>query len=93
MVGARGLSDLGHESVNRKHKDIEKLTASSPRAKTGVEGWPECGRNGERRTTERCKVRRGQAQRRKHEKEKQKAWGLCKDDAKLGKELTRAKMR
>ena len=42
---------------------------------------------------ERCKVRRGQAQHRRHEKEKEKAWGLRKADAKLGKELTWAKMR
>ena len=50
-------------------------------------------RDGGRRTTKCCKVWRGQAQHRKHEKEKEKAWGLRKDDAKLGKELMWAKMR
>ena len=38
MAGARGVRDLGHESVNRKHRDVKKLTASSPRANTGSRG-------------------------------------------------------
>ena len=38
MAGVVRSSDLGHESVNQKHRDTEKLTASSPRAKTGSRG-------------------------------------------------------
>ena len=72
---------------------MEKLTASLPRAKTGVEERSERACDEGRRTAKRCKVRRGQAQHRRHEKEKEKAWGLRKADAKLGKELTWAKMR
>ena len=54
---------------------------------------PECGRNGEQRTAGLCTIRRGQAKRRKHEKEKGKAWRSHKDDRKLGGALTETEMR
>jgi len=38
MVGVIQCGNLGHEPKHRKHKDIEKLTAISPSAKTGSKG-------------------------------------------------------
>ena len=73
LAGVVSSGDLGHESVNRKHRDVEKLTASSPRAKTGSRGGRSAAttENSGRRGS--CTVWQGQAKHRKHEKEKEKA--------------------
>ena len=34
LAGVVRSTDLGHESKNQKHRDVENLTAISPRAKT-----------------------------------------------------------
>ena len=38
LAGVVRSGDLGHESKNRKHRDVEKLTMISPRARTGSRG-------------------------------------------------------
>jgi hypothetical protein len=37
MAGARGLRDLGHERLNRKHQNAEELGVNSPGAKIGTD--------------------------------------------------------
>ena len=37
LAGAYGLSDLGHERLNRKHQNAEELGANSPGAKVGTD--------------------------------------------------------
>jgi len=52
---------LGHELRNQRHRDVEKLTAISPRAKTGSRGGRSAPatKNGGRRGS--CAVQRHQA--------------------------------
>jgi len=38
LIGACGLSDLGHERLNRKHQNAEELGANSPGAMIGTDG-------------------------------------------------------
>jgi hypothetical protein len=72
---------------------MEKLTASSPRAKTGVEERSEHACDEGRRTAAFAKDRRGSAVHREHEIASKESRRLRKLETRLGKVLTGTKMR
>ena len=79
--------------MNQKHRDMEKLTASSPRAKTGLVERSERACDEGRRTAAFAKDRRGSAVHREHEIASKESRRLRKRETRLGKVLTGTKMR
>jgi len=90
LAGTAQSHVLGHESRNRRHRDVEKLTTISPRAK------PTSRSSRSALVTEeggQRPLQRFGAEHRKHGKAKERVWQLRRIETRLDKELTEAKTR